>query len=212
MTTTQTQAPANSDAAAPPVPASAGPASPPQVRLDLFDHSTLDRGRSRLVEALWVLTRCFFFTTSLPWPNGAKRRLLRLFGAKVGAGVVIRPGVYVHFPWKLAVGNHCWIGDSCRLLNIAPITFEDHVALAHEVYLAAGGHDVRSATMAAKHAPIHVKSGSWIASRAFVGPGVTVHERTVVGAAAVVMRDVGPDVIVAGNPARVIGPRVIDRP
>lgn len=212
MTPTQTHAQAESrPGSAPAMPAPA-PAQPPQVRLDLFDDSALDRGRPRYIEALWVLTRCFFFTTSLPWPNGIKRRLLRLFGAQVGAGVVIRPGVYVHFPWKLKIGNHCWVGDGCQLLNIAPITFEDHVALAHEVYLAAGGHDVRSATMAAKHAPIHVKTGSWIASRVFVGPGVTVHERTVVGAAAVVMRDVGPDVIVAGNPARVIGARVIDRP
>jgi putative colanic acid biosynthesis acetyltransferase WcaF len=186
--------------------------APPQVRLDLFDNSSLDRGRPRWFEALWVLTRCFFFTTSLPWPNGMKRVLLRRFGAKVGKGVVIRPGVYVHFPWRLVVGDHCWIGDSCQLLNIAPITFEDHVALAHEVYLAAGGHDIRSATMAGKHAPILIKTGSWVASRAFIGPGVTVHERVVVGAAAVVMRDVGPDVVVAGNPAKVIGPRVIDRP
>ena len=117
----------------------------PQVRLDLFDNSSFDRGRPRWFEALWVLTRCFFFTTSLPWPNGIKRVLLRRLGAKVGKGVVIRPGVYVHFPWRLVVGNHCWIGDSCQLLNIAPITFEDHVALAHEVYLAAGGHDIRAA-------------------------------------------------------------------
>jgi putative colanic acid biosynthesis acetyltransferase WcaF len=188
------------------------PTTDPQVRLDLFDKSSLDRGRPRVVEALWVLTRCFFFVTPLPWPDAMKRSLLRLFGARVGRGVIIRPGVYVHFPWRLAVGDHCWIGEGCQLLNIAPITFDDHVALGHQVYLAAGSHDIRSATMSGKYEPIRVKTGSWIASRAFIGPGVTVHERVVVGAAAVVMRDVGPDVVVAGNPAKVIGPRVIDRP
>ena len=186
--------------------------SPPQIRLDLFDNSGFDRGRPRWVEALWILVKCFFFVTPLPWPNGLKRMLLRTFGASVGKGVIIRPGVSVHFPWRLKVGNHCWIGDSTVLLNIAPITFEDHVALAHEVYIAAGGHDIRSATMAGRHAPVLVKTGTWIASRAFVGPGVTIHERVVVGAGAVVMKDVGPDVVVAGNPAKVIRPRVIDRP
>ena len=183
----------------------------PQVRLDLFKPDA-DRGRSRAVEVLWVVTRCAFFTTQLPWPNALKRSLLRLFGAKIGAGVIVRPGVNVHFPWRLVVGNHCWIGDGTVLLNIAPITFEDHVALAHQVYVAAGGHDIRSATMAPKHAPVVVKSGTWIASRAFVGPGVTIHERCVVGAGSVVVKDIGPDVVVGGSPARVIGQRVIDRP
>jgi putative colanic acid biosynthesis acetyltransferase WcaF len=192
-------------------PQTAPPAAPPQVRLDLFKPEG-DRGRSRLVEALWVLTKCAFFVTPLPWPNALKRALLRMFGAQIGAGVILRPGVNIHFPWRLKVGNHCWIGDGTQLLNIAPITFEDHVALAHQVYVAAGGHDIRSATMAPKHAPVLVKTGTWIASRAFVGPGVTIHERCVIGAGAVVVKDVGPDVVVGGSPARVIGPRVIDRP
>lgn len=203
-----------------PVPANdptSGPTPPtaptgPQVRLDLFDNSGFDRGRPRWVEALWILTKWAFFVTPLPWPNGWKRLLLRVFGAKVGKGVIIRPGVNVHFPWRLSVGNHCWIGESAHLLSIAPITFEDHVALGHQVYIAAGSHDIRSATMAPQHAPVLVKTGTWIASRAFIGPGVTVRERVVVGAGAVVIKDVGPDVVVAGNPARVIRPRVIDRP
>ena len=183
-----------------------------KIRLDLFDARSFDRGRPRLVEALWVLTKCFFFVTPLPWPSSFKCFLLRLFGAKIGNGVVIRPRVNVHFPWRLSVGNHCWIGDGCQLLSIAPITFEDHVALAHEVYVAAGGHDIRSATMAGKHEPILVKSGTWIASRAFIGPGVTIEGDCVVGAAAVVMKSIGPAVVVIGNPAQVIRPRVIDRP
>lgn len=186
--------------------------SPPQIRLDLFDTSGFDRGRPRWVEALWVLTKCAFFLTPLPWPNAMKRVLLRAFGASIGKGVIIRPGVNVHFPWRLKVGDHCWIGESTQLLNILAITIEDQVALSHQVYIAAGGHDVRSATMAAMHAPVLIKTGTWVASRAFIGPGVTVHERVVVGACAVVMKDVGPDVLVAGNPAKVIRPRVIDRP
>jgi putative colanic acid biosynthesis acetyltransferase WcaF len=207
--TQQTQTPAAQMEHPAPVAPSA---PPPQLRLDLFDNSKFDRGRPRWVEALWILAKCFFFATPFPWPNKLKRVLLRMFGASVGKGVIIRPGVSVHFPWRLKVGDHCWIGDSCVLLSIAPITFEDHVALAHEVYVAAGGHDIRSATMAGQHAPVLVKTGTWIASRAFVGPGVTIHERVVVGAGAVVMKDVGPDVVVAGNPAKVIRPRVIDRP
>jgi putative colanic acid biosynthesis acetyltransferase WcaF len=86
------------------------------------------------------------------------------------------------------------------------------VALAHDVYIAAGGHDIGSATMAPKNEPILVKSGTWIASRAVIGPGVTINEDVVVGAGAVVMKSVDASVVVAGNPAKVIRPRVIERP
>ena len=172
----------------------------------------MDRGRSRLVEVLWCFVRWAFIDTALPWPYAIKRGWLRLFGASIGKGVVIRTRVYVHYPWRLTVGNHCWIGDGSQLLSIARIKMEDHSALAHEVYLAAGGHDIQSATMAPRNEPITIKSGTWIASRAFVGPGVTVHENVVIAAGAVVMKDVEPGVVVAGNPAKVIRQRQIDRP
>lgn len=184
----------------------------PQIRLDQFDHSKVDRGRSRFVEVLWFLVKWAFFDTALPWPYGFKRTWLRLFGAQVGKGVVIRTRVYVHFPWRLSIGDHCWVGDGTQLLSIAPITMEDHAALAHEVYLAAGGHDIRSATMAPKNEPITIKSGVWVATRAFIGPGVTIHENAVVGAGAVVTSDVEPNAIVTGNPAKAVREREINLP
>lgn len=183
-----------------------------KIRLDQFDHSKIDRGASKVKMVLWMIIKAIFFETALPWPYALKRALLRLFGARIGKGVVIRTRVYVHFPWRLEVGDHCWIGDGSQLLSVASITMEDHVALAHEVYLAAGGHDINSATMVPKNEPIHIKSGTWIASRAFVGPGVTINEDVVVAAAAVVVRDVEPAVIVGGNPAKTLRPRQIDRP
>ena len=66
----------------------------------------------------------------------------------------------------------------------------DHVALAHDVYLAAASHDVRSRSMCYKNRPIMIKSGTWIATRAFVGPGVVIGKNCVIGACSVVMKDV----------------------
>ena len=183
-----------------------------KVRLDRFDGSGIVRGRPRWFEALWILARVMFIQSALPYPMKFKRVVLRMFGAKIGKGVVLRPRINIHFPWKLEVGDHCWIGDGCQILNIEPIVFESQVALVHEVYMAAAGHDIRSATMAPGNKPILVKGGTWIASRAFVGPGVTIGNNVVVGAGAVVMKDVEDDVIVAGNPAKVIRERIIDRP
>lgn len=194
-----------------PVPASNHHDSMFDVRLDQFDHSKVDRGRSRAVEVLWMLVKWGFFETALPWPYSIKRSFLRLFGAQVGRGVVIRTRVYVHYPWKLRVGDHCWIGDGTQLLCVEHITLEDHVALAHEVYIAAGGHDIRSRTMAPDNRPVTIRTGSWIATRAVICPGVTIEKNVVVGAGAVVTKDVEPAVIVAGNPAKVVRARIIDR-
>ena len=59
--------------------------------------------------------------------------LLRAFGARIGRGLYIRPRVNIHFPWKLSVGDHCWIGDRCELLSMAPIAIGSHTSLGHDV-------------------------------------------------------------------------------
>lgn len=181
-----------------------------KVRNDLFDPSAgLDRGRPRWIEVLWYACKVVFFLSSLPWPSSVKRALLVGFGAEVGGGLYIRPRVNIHFPWKLRVGDHCWIGERSEILNLEEVILEDHVALAHDVYLAAGGHDVRSPTMAYKNRPIVIKEGAWVATRAFVGPGVQVGSQAVVAAGAVVTKDVPQNAIVGGNPAKQIGIRDI---
>ena len=178
------------------------------VRNDLFDkNSGFDRGRGLVVEAAWRLTSLLFFLTPVPWPSAIRRTLLRCFGARIGKGFYIRARVNIHFPWKLEVGDNCWIGESCELLNLEPVVLGDNVALAHEVYLAAAGHNTRSRSMAYANRPINVRSGTWIATRAFVGPGVTIGSNCVVAACAVVIRDVPDNWIVAGNPARHISDR-----
>jgi putative colanic acid biosynthesis acetyltransferase WcaF len=181
------------------------------VRLDQFRPTNFERGASKPKEILWVLVRAFFFLSPIPWPNRIKASLLRMFGAKVGKGLYLRPRVNIHFPWKLTLGDYCWIGDSCELLNLEPITFEDHVALAHEVYLAAGSHDVRSRTMKYANRPIYIGSGTWVATRAFIGPGVTIGRNCVVGACAVVLASVDHHSIVTGPRAEVTGKREITR-
>jgi putative colanic acid biosynthesis acetyltransferase WcaF len=134
-----------------------------------------------------------------------------LFGANIGKGFVIRPRVNIHMPWKLIVGDHCWIGEGCEFLNFEAIRLEDHVAIAHRVYLAAGGHDYADHTMPYKNGPITIQYGTWIASCAFIGPSVVIGEHCVIGAGSVVVRSVPPWSVVHGNPAIVVKKRVLKR-
>jgi putative colanic acid biosynthesis acetyltransferase WcaF len=181
-----------------------------KVRNDLFDPSRgLDRGRPRWVEILWYICKVIFFLSALPWPSSLKRALLLVFGARVGKGLNIQPRVSIHLPWKLRIGDYCWIGQRTEILNFEEVILEDHVALAHDVYLAAAGHDISSPTMNYKNRPIIIREGTWVATRAFIGPGITVGPSAVVAAGAVVTKDVPEDSIVGGNPAKEIGKRVV---
>jgi putative colanic acid biosynthesis acetyltransferase WcaF len=182
------------------------------VRLDKFDKSIgLFRGRPFWYEAAWYVVKCAFFLSPLPWPTRTKRWLLKRFGARVGTGLVLRPRVNIHMPWKLVIGDHCWIGEGCDFLNLEPIVLGDHVVISHRVYLAAGNHDWEDHTMPYRNEPITIERGAWVASCAFVGPGVTVGEHSIVGAGSVVTRSVPSWSVVQGNPATVVKPRVLRR-
>src|SRR5262249_3617612 len=93
-----------------------------RVRNDLFDpRKGMDRGRPLWFETIWYLCKCAFFLTPIPVPSAIKRTILTMFGARIGKGVVIKPRVNIHFPWKLTVGDHTWIGEEVFLLNFEPI-------------------------------------------------------------------------------------------
>ncbi len=173
-----------------------------KTRLDQFDSAKgLDRGRSKAFEALWYLLKCVFLLSPLPWPIGLRRGLLRAFGAKVGEGVVIKPRVNVHFPWKLEVGDHAWIGEEVFILNFEPVKIGAHACISQRAFLCTGNHDYRDPRFSYRNAPITIGSGAWIGAGVFVGPGAEVGEEAVAAAGSVITRNVPANAVVAGNPA-----------
>ncbi len=180
--------------------------------MDLRNYSTenFDRGGSRWKEALWVVVKCLFFLTPWPLPSGLRCHLLRLFGASVGRGVVIRSRVNVWFPWRLVVGNNVWMGEDVLILNLAQVTLESDICISQRAFLCTGSHDFRRDDFALITKPITIRSSSWVAAGAFIGPGTEVGSGAVVSAGSVVLRDVPANTIVQGNPARVL--KTIDRP
>ncbi|GAA1829382.1 putative colanic acid biosynthesis acetyltransferase [Nocardioides marinus] len=167
----------------------------------------LDRGRPVWVEVAWRLARFLFIETTFPWPSRAKEIVLRRFGAKIGKRFYIRPGVRIHFPWKLICDDDVWIGEGTMILNLDTVHLKNDTALAHDVFLAAAGHDIRDRAFRYANRPIVLGPGVWVASRAFVGPGVTIEEGSVVLPGAVVTAPVGQYQVVGGVPARPVATR-----
>ena len=163
-----------------------------------------DRGASRLKEVFWVLVKLIFFQGGFPWPSALRVFWLRMFGAAVGTGVVIRSQVNITFPWRVRISDHVWIGEEVFILSLAPVVIEGSVCVSQRAFLCTGSHDHTKPAFDLKTAPITLRHGCWVAAQAFIGPGVEVGEGTTVAAGAVLMKSVGPRVLVGGNPAAVV--------
>lgn len=175
--------------------------------LSRFRMPTGFRGRSAAFVQLWWLVDALLFRPSPQVLYGWRRWLLRLFGAEIGTGVLIRPSVRITYPWKVAIGDHAWVGDHAILYSLADIRIGAHSVVSQLSHLCTGSHDSESASFAITAAPIVVGSQCWIASDVFVAPGVTIGDGAVVGARSSVFRDLSPATIYAGTPARPVRPR-----
>lgn len=156
---------------------------------------------------LWSLVQGTLFRWSFHTWYGWRCRLLRCFGTRVGHKVRVRPSVRFEMPWNLQLGDGVVLGDGVKLYCLGPITVGRRATISQYAHLCAGTHDYTRRSFPLVTKPIVVGEEVWIATDAFIGPGVTVGDRAVVGARAVVMKDVPSDVVVAGNPAKVIKQR-----
>lgn len=180
------------------------------MKLDLARYQNRHSLKSKRARALWNVVWLFLFR---PTPRGLlygwRRFLLRLFGARIGVGVNILPSCKVWQPWMLTMGDYSCLSEDVDCYSVDRIEIGAQVVVSQGAFLCCASHDITSPTMELTYKPIVIESQSWIAARAFVGPGVTIGEGAVVGACAVVTKDVEPWTVVAGNPAHVIKKRVI---
>lgn len=166
-------------------------------------------GASLLVRTLWFCIGAPL--VSARWLPGSAWRvqMLRSFGARIGRGCRIKPGLRVKFPWRLHVGHACWLAEDAWLDNLAPITLGDRVCISQGVYLCTGNHDFRSTGFDLRLGPITISSEAWIAARAVLAPGTEIGTGAVVALGAVVSGMVPSGSIVRGNPAVLVGRRKI---
>ena len=132
---------------------------------------------------------------------------MRVFGATIGRNVNIYPSARISVPWNLQIGDNASIGDGAIIYSLGLIYIGDDATVSQYAHLCAGTHDFRDPRMTLLKQSISVGNGAWVCADAFVGPGVTVGSMAVVGACAVVVRNVDDKKVVVGNPARVVGDR-----
>lgn len=159
--------------------------------------------REQLGRVIWAAALPLFRLSPRPfWVF--RRALLRLFGATVGAGVHVYPTVRIAIPWNIKLGRNCAVGDRVILYSLGPISIGNRSTISQGAHLCAGTHDITDPARQLLKPPIFVGEDAWVCADAFIGPGVTIGNSAIVGARAVVMRDVRSSAIVAGNPAREI--------
>jgi len=176
-------------------------------RLDLFELPKDFRGRSAILVQLWWIVQKTFFTWSPQFMYGWRVLLLRLFGAKIGKKVLIRPTVRITYPWKVSIGDYSWIGDDVTLYTLGRIEIGNNTVISQKSYLCTGGHDYTKRTFDIYALPIRIGDGVWIATDVFVGPGVTISEGTVVGVRSTVLNDLPAGKICFGSPAKPVRDR-----
>ncbi|MEV0672717.1 DapH/DapD/GlmU-related protein [Mycobacterium sp. NPDC050441] len=169
--------------------------------LDGFTGHGYSRGRGVALQILWLASRGLL----MKWwcPNAVRVGALRLFGARIGAGVIVRHQVKIHWPWKLTIGRNSWIGEEAWILNLEPVHIGSNTCISQGAFLCTGSHGRLSPTFEYDNAPVVIGDSVWVAARATVLRGVRIGDGATVGATAIVTDDVPAGATVLAAQSRV---------
>jgi putative colanic acid biosynthesis acetyltransferase WcaF len=178
-----------------------------QLKKD-FDKKDFDNGASSLKILLWYFTSVVFIRSGIIPFSNIIVFILRSFGAKIGKNVRIKPGIYIHYPWKLSIGDYSWLAE-CRIENLAEVNIGDNVCVSQKAMLLTGNHNYKSVHFDLITKPINLEEGAWIGANATVCPGITVRTHAVLTVGSIATKDLEAYSIYQGNPAIKVKERVI---
>lgn len=167
---------------------------------------------SPLKRACWYFFNVVFLMN--PWNpfSGLKKFILRLFGAKIGVGVVIKPSVNIKYPWKLEIGDHVWIGEHVWIDNLAKVTIGSNSCISQGALLLCGNHNYKRETFDLIVGEIKLEEGVWIGAKAIVTPRIACYSHSILTAGSVATSNLESYGIYQGNPAALIRKRQIVTP
>lgn len=179
------------------------------VRLAAFNGSNFDKGAGFLKITLWYFVNALLVRASWNPFMGMKIALLRMFGAKIGKGLVIKNNVVIKSPWNLTVGDDCWLGEDCWIDNLDKVCIGNNVCISQGALLLTGNHDYTVSSMPYRNGAITLEDGAWIGAKAVVCPGVAVHRNAILTVGSVATKEMEENGIYQGNPAVRVRTRVL---
>ncbi len=179
-------------------------------RLERFRLPEGFRGRPGIIVQLWWLVQSTLFAMSPQFMYRWRNYLLRLFGAKIGKGVIIRPTVRITYPWKLTIGDYAWVGDNVELYTLGEIAIGDNAVVSQRSYICTSSHDYKKSAFDIYALKTVIEPEAWVATDVYVAPGVTIGRGAVIGARSSVFTDMPAGMICVGSPAKAIKPRIMD--
>jgi putative colanic acid biosynthesis acetyltransferase WcaF len=182
----------------------------PKTDLSSFSNQWYSPGASAVTRGLWYLVNACFFKSSFPF-YAPKRFLLRLFGAKIGRGVVIKPYVSIKYPWKLEVGHHVWIGEQVWIDNLGTVRLMDNSCISQGAMLLTGNHNYKRTSFDLIVGEITLEEGAWAGAQTVVCPGVRLRSHALLTVGSVATEDLEPYWIYQGNPAKKVRERKVSR-
>lgn len=177
--------------------------------LSQYNNSWFHIGAGRVKAILWYFVNVCFLKNGWNPSSGLKVHILRLFGAKIGNGVIIKPGVNVKYPWNLTIGDYTWIGENVWIDNLIQVNIGSHACISQGAMLFCGNHNYKKSTFDLMVKPIMIEDGAWVGAQSTVCPGVTMHTHSVLAVGSVTSNDLESYGIYRGNPAVKVANRII---
>lgn len=171
-----------------------------QTDLSKFDLGGYKAG-PRIKVFIWFFVNYYILDSAFPWPYGFKSSLLKLFGARIGKGLVIKTKVRIKNPWRLVIGDNCWIGESVWIDNLEHVTIGNNVSISQGAMLLTGNHDYTVSSFPYRLGKIVLEDGVWIGAQSVVCPGVTCRSHSILTVNSVAAKDLDAYSIYSGNPS-----------
>jgi putative colanic acid biosynthesis acetyltransferase WcaF len=180
-----------------------------ETDLSSYNNSWYNPGAGKIKILIWYFVNVVFFINPLNPLSGLKVLLLKMFGAKVGKGVVIKPNVNIKYPWLLEIGDYTWIGERVWIDNLAPVKIGKNCCLSQGSMLLCGNHNYKKTTFDLIVKGIILEDGAWVGAMSVVCPGVTLKSHAILTVQSVATETLEPYSLYKGNPAVKIRERVM---
>jgi putative colanic acid biosynthesis acetyltransferase WcaF len=172
-----------------------------KVQLNKYNNDWFNPG-SKIKIFLWMIISTILFRIHLPLlPSSIKAKILKLFGAKIGDGVVIKPSVNIKYPWNLKIGNYSWLGENVWIDNLGYVTIGNNCCLSQGCFILTGNHDFKSSNFDLIVLDVVLEDESWVGAKSVICPGVKMGHGSILTVGSVASKNLSDFGVYKGNPA-----------